>query len=74
MNVTLKKHDRQSKEQFINGINDEMMTTEIITKITTIIQTSHITSEQVLNWATQEEVQRVWKAMLTNIEECKSLT
>ena len=35
-----KQYDRQSKEQFCNGITDEMMTTGIIKELTTMQKTS----------------------------------
>ena len=45
-----KEKDRRLKEQFINGINDEDMMTEIIRELTKIQKTNEVTSEQVLCW------------------------
>ena len=42
-----KEHDRHLKKQFINRINDEMITAERIKELTTIQKTSGIMSEQV---------------------------
>ena len=50
MNVNIKRKGRILKEQFINGINNDEMMTEIIWELTTIRKTSEITSEHVLAW------------------------
>ena len=44
-------HARQSKEPFTSGINDKMMTAEIIKGLTTMQKTSDIMRKQVLSWA-----------------------
>ena len=41
-----KEKDRRLKEQFINGINDDDMMTEIIRELPTIKNTNEITSKQ----------------------------
>ena len=46
-----KELDRQLKEQFVHGLNDNEMLTEIIYKLTTMTNTSTVTSEQILAWA-----------------------
>ena len=46
-----KKKDKHVTEQFINGINDNMMTTEIIKQLTTMRKNNHVTSEKVLMYA-----------------------
>ena len=46
-----REHDRQLKEQFINGINNEMMAAKIIKELLDMQKTSDIESEQVLSWA-----------------------
>ena len=66
-----KEHDRPLKEQFINGINDEMMTAKILKELTTIRKTIGIMTEQVFSWAKRVEVQRALKVMLTGIQENK---
>ena len=43
--------DRQLKEQFIHGLNNNDMLTEIIRELTTAEESVDITSEQVLDWA-----------------------
>ena len=43
-----KKHDRRPKEQFINSINNEEMTQEIMKKLTDQKNTQEIDIEQVL--------------------------
>ena len=40
-----KEHETWLEEQFINGINDEMMTTEIIRELSIIQKMCDITSE-----------------------------
>ena len=50
-------HDRQLKEQFINGINNEMMTTQKIKDLTTVRKTGDITNKQVLDWAKRVEAE-----------------
>ena len=53
-----KEIDRQLREQFIHGLNDSAMSTEIIKEHTKIEENSNITSEQVLAWARRGEAQR----------------
>ena len=43
-----KENDKLIKEQFINGINDEAMTNEIIKELTSIKNTSDVPNTQVL--------------------------
>ena len=57
------KLDRRLKEQFINGINDKALTSEIIKELTTIENISEVTSEQVLVWPRRVEAQRSQKAI-----------
>ena len=52
------KKNERGKYQFINRINDEIVTKEIIKEVTTIRETSDITSEQVLHWAKRLEAWR----------------
>ena len=51
------------KEQFINGIYNDDMMTEIIRELTNK-KANEITSEQVLSWARRVETQRVHKALI----------
>ena len=55
------ERDRRLKTiQFINGINDDMMT-EIIRELSVIKKTNEKTSEQVLSWTRRVEEQRAQK-------------
>ena len=45
-----KEIDRQLKEQFIHGLNDNDMLTEIIRELTKAEENTAVTSEQVLVW------------------------
>ena len=60
------EHDIHLKEQVINGVHVEMITTEIIKELTMIYNTSYITNEQVLSWAERTETQN---AMLMSFQE-----
>ena len=46
-----KEIDRQLKEQFIHGLNDNDMLAEIIRELTKAEKNTAVTSEQVLVWA-----------------------
>ena len=61
------------KEQFINGINDNDMITEIIWNLSAIKKTNQITSEQVLAWTRCEEAQWVKKALIKATKRIKIL-
>ena len=50
------ERDRRLKEQFINGINDDEMVTEIIHELITVSKTGEITNEQVFAWSKEERV------------------
>ena len=52
------EHDRQITEQFICGLNDEHMQSEIISEIEARSKADKITSKHVLMWAIQEESNR----------------
>ena len=65
LNTKIKSYGRL-KEQFINGINDKAVTSQIM-KETTFKNTS----EQVLSWARRIELQIVQKAMLDSIQQSK---
>ena len=55
----------------MNGINDEMMTTEITKELTTMKATTEITSKQVLSWEKRVGAQGAQKVMLSGIQENK---
>ena len=59
-----KEKDRRLKEQFINGINDDEMKTEIIWELNAVKKTSEITSTQELAWARRLEAERTQKALM----------
>ena len=63
--------DRWLKQQFMNGIKNKAMTSNIIKKLTAIKNADEVTSEQVLAWARRMEVQRLWKDMVATIQEAK---
>ena len=50
--------DRQLKEQFLHGLNDNDMLAEIIRELTKAEESADITSHQVLGWAKRVEAQR----------------
>ena len=54
-----KEIDRQLKEQFINGLNDEEMLVEIIRELTKCKENTIIHSENVLTWEKRAEAQRI---------------
>ena len=51
------KGDRTLKENFINGIVDEEIMTEVSRELTAVKENSKVMSEQVLCWARRVEVQ-----------------
>ena len=53
------------KEQFLNGLNDETITPVIIKELTALIDTSQVSSVQVLMWAKRVESDQ--KAVVDNI-------
>ena len=56
MNVVIKKK-RGLYKQFINGINDDDMMTEIIKELMTIQKMDEVKSEQRLSWSRRGEAQ-----------------
>ena len=63
--------DRQLKEQFIHGLNDEQMLEEIIKDLKANSNDDHITSGVVLSWAKRVEVQRVQAAVLDTLTQLR---
>ena len=59
------------KEQFIHGLKDNDMLTEIIHELTTVRDTSMITSDQVLAWAMQVKAWWSQTAVLDSLKETK---
>ena len=58
-----KQNDRPLEEKFIRGINIDAMITEIIQELTSINNTSEVTSEQVPMWAKRVEAQMLQTVM-----------
>ena len=65
--ANIEKKNRHLKEQFINGLNGDVMITEIITELTAINYTSSVTSKQALAWPKRVEAQRSQTAMLKSL-------
>ena len=59
-----KETDRHLQEQFINSMNNNMITAEIIKELTTMSKISDVTNQKVLMWVKRVKVQRVQKAIL----------
>ena len=57
-----KETDRQLKEQFIHGLNDNDMLVEIIRELTKTEEGSDVASKQVLVWA------KKWKSKKPNLQ------
>ena len=53
-----KEKDRQLKKQFMNGITNDEIMTEIIRELTAVKESIEITSDQVLSWATRFRCKR----------------
>ena len=66
-----KEIDRRLKEQFINGINDQTMTSEIRRELMVIKVMSDVTNEQILSWAWGIEAQGPQKAMPESLKGTK---
>ena len=66
-----KDNDSRLKEQFINDINDEVMTAEIVNELSTIKYTSETTSGVLLLWVKAIENQRLQMAMLESLSNNK---
>ena len=64
-----KEIDRQLKEQFFHGLNDEDMLGKFIKELTTKSNNGQITSEGVLVWAKRVEAQRLQATILNDITE-----
>ena len=69
--IGVHKNDRILKEQFVNGINDDDMMTDIIREWTAIKKTNEVTSEQVLAWTRRMEAQRTQKTLIEATKENK---
>ena len=63
-----KEIDRQWKEQYIHGLNDNDMMVEIIKKLTKSEENKDVTSNQAPQWARQVEAQITHTAVLNNLK------
>ena len=63
--------DRQVKEQFVHGLNNNDMLTEIIRELSKAKESVDITSEQVLGWAKRVEAQRAQSEIMDSLTETK---
>ena len=71
--MQLQEIDRQLKEHFIHGLNDEEMLAEIIRELTKCEEDNTIHSEKVLTWVKRVEVQRAQTVVISSLHEVKKL-
>ena len=67
-----KELDRQLKEQFIHGLNDSEMLTEIIRELTKSDANLIILSEHVLTWIKRVKVQRAQATVINSLHELQN--
>ena len=61
--------DRQLKEQFMHGLNNDDMMMEIIKELTKTEETVNMTTEQILAWARRVEAQSAIVSKLSEIKD-----
>ena len=66
-----KEIDRQLKEQFMHGLNDNDMPAEIISELTKAEESTAVISEQVLIWAKRVKAQRAQSAIVNSLSKTK---
>ena len=66
-----KEVDRQLKEQFVHGLNDNNMLAEIIRELAKGEESADITSEQVLGWAKRVEAPIAQSAIMDSLTKTK---
>ena len=66
-----KEIDRQLKEQFIHGLNDTQMLTEIINELTKAEENAKVTSYHMLTWTKWVEAQKTQSAVIYSPREMK---
>ena len=64
--------DRQLKEQFIHGLDDEEMLEEIIRELTKCDENTNIHSENVLTWKKIVVAQRAQTVVISSLHQTKS--
>ena len=69
-----KECDRRLMEQFINGLDDEVILEEIIQELTALKDNSEVSSDEVLMWAKKVEAQRAQMKVLDNLIDKRSLS
>ena len=67
-----KEIDRQLKEQFIHGLNDEEILAEIFRELTKYEENINICNENVLRWTKRVEAQRAQMAVISSLHEAKN--
>ena len=67
-----KEIDRQLKEQFNHGLNDDEILGEITRELTKCEENITIQSENVLTWAKRVEAQRDQKAVISSLHEARN--
>ena len=65
------EYDQRLTEQFIHGLDDKVMTGEIMRELTVLKDINEATSSQILIWAQRVEVQRAQKEVLDHSREDK---
>ena len=65
------EYDRWLTEQFIHGLDDEVMIGEIVRVLMALKDTNEVTRNHILMWTLRMEVQRVQKEVLDNIRDGK---
>ena len=65
------EYDRRLREQFIHGLDIEVMIREISRELTALKYINDATSYPKLMWAPKVEAQRVEKEVLDNIKDAK---
>ena len=64
-----KQIDRQLKEQFIHGLNDNDILVEIIKELTKIEASKDVTSEQVLAWEKESGTQKAQSMIIHSLDK-----
>ena len=67
-----KEIDKQLKEQFMHGLNDEEMLAEIIRELTKCEENITIHNENVLTLAKRVEAQRAQTVVISSLHEAKT--
>ena len=71
--IQVQRFIQSFKKCFINGLNDDKMVEEITWELTSVVDSSSVTGEQLLTWAKRLEIQRTQTAMLECLKETKDV-